>query len=86
MQIHKSDLRLVSTHASYAPGWNELIARPPRPPMQIHMSELRGRATLIVNVASHCGYTDSNYKALKEVYDRYSAYGLEVGGTGWHGI
>jgi glutathione peroxidase len=30
------------------------------------------KALLIVNVASACGYTDSNYKQLQELQDKYS--------------
>lgn len=42
------------------------------------MSELAGKVTLIVNVASLCGYTDSNYKGLASVWDKYHEYGLEI--------
>ncbi|GFH15091.1 glutathione peroxidase, partial [Haematococcus lacustris] len=30
-----------------------------------HLSEWAGQVMLIVNLASHCGYTDSNYKDIK---------------------
>jgi len=33
---------------------------------------------IIVNVASQCGFTDSNYKQLKELLDVYKEKGLEV--------
>jgi glutathione peroxidase len=44
----------------------------------VHFSDLRGHVTLIVNVASQCGYTDSNYQGLQQIYERYHDYGLEI--------
>lgn len=38
----------------------------------------RGKVVLIVNVASQCGLTDSNYKWLKEIKDKYHSKGLEI--------
>jgi glutathione peroxidase len=43
-------------------------------------SLLRGRATLIVNVASKCGLTPQ-YEGLQRLYDRYSERGFVVVGT-----
>ena len=33
-------------------------------------SNLEGKITVVVNVASHCGYTESHYRGLKELYDQ----------------
>ena len=43
-------------------------------------AELRGRAALIVNVASRCGLTPQ-YEGLQRVYDRYRDRGLVVVGV-----
>ncbi|KAF0708018.1 hypothetical protein AaE_013386 [Aphanomyces astaci] len=33
---------------------------------------------LVVNVASECGFTDVNYRALQKYYDEYHQYGFEI--------
>jgi glutathione peroxidase-family protein len=33
---------------------------------------------IIVNTASQCGFTNSNYTQLKEILDKYKEKGLEV--------
>ncbi|EFJ52333.1 glutathione peroxidase, partial [Volvox carteri f. nagariensis] len=42
------------------------------------LSEFAGKVTLVVNVASACGYTDENYKGLMKVYEKYHPHGLEI--------
>ena len=42
------------------------------------MREYKGQVLLITNVASQCGYTESNYKGLQELYDKYRDRGLQV--------
>lgn len=37
-----------------------------------------GRVLLIVNVASECGYTDSNYAVFAELLDRFHEQGLDI--------
>ncbi|KAI7839624.1 hypothetical protein COHA_006624 [Chlorella ohadii] len=41
-------------------------------------ADLTGKVTIVVNVASHCGFTDANYRGLHRLYERYKAYGLQV--------
>lgn len=42
------------------------------------MSNYRGKVLLIVNVASKCGLTDSNYKELNVLYEKYKDQGFEI--------
>uniref|UniRef100_A0A7E4VBF8 Glutathione peroxidase n=1 Tax=Panagrellus redivivus TaxID=6233 RepID=A0A7E4VBF8_PANRE len=44
----------------------------------VSLEKYRGKVVLIVNVASACGLTDSNYKQLKELLDTYHERGLEI--------
>ena len=36
------------------------------------------KLTLVINVASKCFYANPNYKAMVELYNRYSEFGLEI--------
>ena len=36
------------------------------------------KVLIIVNVASNCGYTYSNYRELVDIYDKYHGRGLEI--------
>lgn len=42
------------------------------------MEKYRGHVLIIVNVASNCGLTESNYKQLQQLYDKYSEKGLRI--------
>jgi len=42
------------------------------------LEKYRGNVVLVVNVASQCGFTDSNYKQLKELQDTYHQQGLRI--------
>ncbi|KAI3969040.1 hypothetical protein MKW92_050530 [Papaver armeniacum] len=44
----------------------------------VDLSTYKGKALLIVNVASQCGLTNSNYTELSQVYDKYKNQGLEI--------
>lgn len=41
------------------------------------LSEYKGKVAVVVNVASHCGYT-RQYEGLQKIYDRYKDRGLVV--------
>ncbi|WCJ41399.1 glutathione peroxidase 2 [Euphorbia peplus] len=44
----------------------------------VSLSEYSGKVVLIVNVASKCGLTDSNYKELNVLYEKYKSQGFEI--------
>ncbi|OEL27742.1 putative glutathione peroxidase 2 [Dichanthelium oligosanthes] len=44
----------------------------------VKLSEYAGKVLLIVNVASQCGLTNSNYKELNVLYNKYRQKGLEI--------
>lgn len=44
----------------------------------VSFSSFKGKVVLVTNVACFCGYTDSNYKELAALLDKYQAAGLEV--------
>lgn len=48
----------------------------------VPLSNYKGHVCLIVNVASKCGLTNSNYEALNELYDKYGeTQGLKILGN-----
>jgi len=45
----------------------------------VSLSKYRdAKAIIIVNVASNCGYTYTNYRELIGLYTKYAAHGLEI--------
>ncbi|KAF6176532.1 hypothetical protein GIB67_007915 [Kingdonia uniflora] len=44
----------------------------------ISLGEFKGKVLLIVNVASRCGLTSSNYTELSQIYKKYKTQGLEI--------
>uniref|UniRef100_A0A1J3GX34 Glutathione peroxidase n=1 Tax=Noccaea caerulescens TaxID=107243 RepID=A0A1J3GX34_NOCCA len=44
----------------------------------LELSQYKDKVLLIVNVASKCGLTDSNYAELNELYNKYKDKGLEI--------
>ncbi|MCD7464055.1 hypothetical protein HAX54_051983 [Datura stramonium] len=44
----------------------------------VPLSTFKGKVLLIVNVASRCGLTTSNYTELSHVYEKYKNQGLEI--------
>ncbi|KAF5460679.1 hypothetical protein F2P56_020530 [Juglans regia] len=44
----------------------------------VDLSQYKGKVLLIVNVASKCGLTNSNYNELSQLYGKYKDQGLEI--------
>ncbi|KAH6826032.1 hypothetical protein C2S53_001469 [Perilla frutescens var. hirtella] len=44
----------------------------------VNLSMYKGKVLLVVNVASKCGFTNSNYTQLTELYSRYKDKGFEI--------
>ncbi|CAK9184609.1 unnamed protein product [Ilex paraguariensis] len=44
----------------------------------VDLSIYKGKVLLIVNVASQCGLTNSNYTELTKLYEKYKDQGLEI--------
>ncbi|XP_058010163.1 probable glutathione peroxidase 8 [Hevea brasiliensis] len=44
----------------------------------VDLSIFKGKVLLIVNVASKCGLTNSNYTELNQLYEKYKDQGLEI--------
>lgn len=42
------------------------------------MSDYSGHPTIIVNVATNCSFTRSNYSQLNELYTKYKEQGLRI--------
>nr|AAP81673.1 glutathione peroxidase GSH-PX3 [Lotus japonicus] len=44
----------------------------------VSLSQYSGKVLIIVNVASQCGLTQTNYKELNILYEKYKSKGLEI--------
>ncbi|KAJ9702758.1 hypothetical protein PVL29_004475 [Vitis rotundifolia] len=44
----------------------------------VPLSKFKGKVLLIVNVASKCGLTASNYSELSHIYEKYKTQGFEI--------
>ncbi|CAD6194059.1 unnamed protein product [Caenorhabditis auriculariae] len=45
---------------------------------EVGLDKYKGKVLIIVNVASQCGLTNSNYTQFKELLDKYKSEGLEI--------
>ncbi|KAI1711904.1 glutathione peroxidase domain-containing protein [Ditylenchus destructor] len=45
---------------------------------EVPFDKYKGKALIVVNVASECGLANSNYTQLKDVLEKYKTEGLEV--------
>ncbi|KAK4376287.1 hypothetical protein RND71_006964 [Anisodus tanguticus] len=46
--------------------------------IDVNLSNFNGKVLLVVNVASKCSFTNSNYTQLTELYNKYKDKGFEV--------
>lgn len=44
----------------------------------VSLDKYKGNVLLIVNVASNCGLTETNYEQLNKVYEKYADKGLKI--------
>ncbi|KAB1207790.1 putative glutathione peroxidase 7, chloroplastic [Morella rubra] len=44
----------------------------------VSLGKFKGKVLLIVNVASKCGLTSSNYSELSHIYEKYKTQGFEI--------
>ncbi|XP_073139935.1 probable glutathione peroxidase 4 [Henckelia pumila] len=44
----------------------------------INLGNYKGKVLLVVNVASKCGFTNSNYTQLSDLHSRYNNKGFEI--------
>ncbi|KAB2627945.1 glutathione peroxidase 7 [Pyrus ussuriensis x Pyrus communis] len=44
----------------------------------VPLSKFKGKVLLVVNVASRCGLTSSNYSELSHLYEKYKPQGFEI--------
>lgn len=44
----------------------------------VNLGKFKGKVLLVVNVASKCGLTSSNYSELSHVYEKYKTQGFEI--------
>ncbi|CAD5214671.1 unnamed protein product [Bursaphelenchus xylophilus] len=45
---------------------------------EVSLEKYKGKVVIIVNTASQCGLTNSNYTQLNEILDKYKKDGLEI--------
>ncbi|KAJ9528459.1 hypothetical protein QJQ45_020346 [Haematococcus lacustris] len=91
VSTHVTDETLPTHSSSQPPPAPPLVTPPASAPVSLynmtatdidgvvhHLSEWAGQVMLIVNLASKCGYTDSNYKGLQATYNKYSRFGFTI--------
>lgn len=45
---------------------------------EVSLAKYMGKVTIVVNLASKCGYTKANYEGLTELYNTYHSRGVEI--------
>ncbi|CAD5209793.1 unnamed protein product [Bursaphelenchus okinawaensis] len=45
---------------------------------EVSLDKYKGKVVIIVNTASQCGFTDTNYTQLNQILEKYKKQGLEI--------
>ncbi|XP_052170409.1 protein HUA2-LIKE 2-like [Diospyros lotus] len=75
--IHNSVERMGASESVPQQSIHEFTVKDSRG-TDVDLSIYKGKVLLVVNVASKCGFTDSNYKQLTELHNKYKDKGFEV--------
>ncbi|KAJ8449264.1 hypothetical protein Cgig2_002396 [Carnegiea gigantea] len=76
-QFLGSEHSMASQSAAEPKSLHEFVVKDARG-NDVDLSTYKGKVLLIVNVASQCGLTNSNYTELTQLYEKYKDKGLEI--------
>ncbi|KAL6606773.1 hypothetical protein ACP70R_042426 [Stipagrostis hirtigluma subsp. patula] len=69
---------VLEQYVNYLSGFSEFGKEKDIDGKDVPLSKFKGKALLIVNVASQCGLTTSNYTELSHLYEKYKTQGFEI--------
>ncbi|KAK1307541.1 putative phospholipid hydroperoxide glutathione peroxidase [Acorus calamus] len=68
---------MASSHSEKPQSVHDFVVKDVRG-NDVDLSKYKGKVLLIVNVASQCGLTNSNYPELTQLYDKYKNQDFEI--------